>query len=229
MNKSRKYNVAIFDLDDTLVHSDFMNIKRFEEFFKKYNIKLKDVNMVKKQLYSFLMTFEDTFQEQLIVKNQVVDYFANQCSFISKYFLNKTEVFEDIMKSAIDISSMIKDADNVLDYLKQENYKLILLTNWFYDIQYKKLKKAGLDEYFDNVYGIDDSYLKPNIKAYKPIINEYNPNECIMIGDSYKCDVLGAKNTNMGSILINKKNDNENILKQADYVVKDLKDIKNIL
>ena len=50
MKKSRKYNVVIFDLDDTLVCSDYMNVKRFREFFKKYNIKLTDINKIKNQL-----------------------------------------------------------------------------------------------------------------------------------------------------------------------------------
>ena len=133
------------------------------------------------------------------------------------------------MKSAVDVSSMIKDADNVLDYLKQENYKLILLTNWFYEVQYEKLEKAGLDEYFDSVYGIDNSFLKPNIKAYKPILDMYEPGSCVMIGDSFKCDVLGAKNTNMTSILINNGKIDNDIANRADYTVKSLKDIKNIL
>lgn len=228
MKNSRKYNVVIFDLDDTLVYSDYMNINRFKVFFKKYKIKLLDVEKIKKQLYAFLTTFEDTFQNVLINEDQVVDYFAKECSFIYDYNIDKKEVFDDVMKSAVDISSMIKGADILLDYLKKKGYTLFVLTNWFYKVQIEKLKKAKLYEYFDKVYGIDNTYLKPNKKAFEQVLNKYKPDECIMIGDSYKYDVAGAKNMGIDSILINQNaKDEQKIL--ANYYVKKLEEIREIL
>ena len=65
-----------------------------------------------------------------------------------------------------------KISDNVidgvkekLDELKTNNIKISLLTNWFYDCQYERLKRANLVDYFDTIV-TGDMALKPYKKSY---------------------------------------------------------------
>ncbi|MNP66811.1 Pyrimidine 5'-nucleotidase YjjG [compost metagenome] len=102
------------------------------------------------------------------------------------------------------------------------------LTNWFYEIQTNKLKKTNIYDYFEEVYCIDNSYLKPNKNAYKKLLDKYNAQNCYMVGDSFEYDIMGAKNLGISTIWYNKKNKQvyNNI---SDYTVSTLYDIKNIL
>lgn len=93
---------------------------------------------------------------------------------------------------------------NTLDYLKSK-YELVVLTNWFTQYQVKRLKKLGILHYFSNVYGTENIKNKPNKEAFLTAARNYNLNECMMIGDNYEKDVLGALNVGMKAIFYNRK------------------------
>ncbi|MBE5805630.1 MAG: HAD family hydrolase [Clostridiales bacterium] len=91
-----------------------------------------------------------------------------------------------------------------LDYLKSK-YELVVLTNWFENYQIKRLEKTGLLKYFTNVYGTEKIKMKPNKEAFEAASGNYNLNECVMIGDNLKNDIMGALNVGMGAIFYNRK------------------------
>ncbi len=51
--------------------------------------------------------------------------------------------------------------------------------------------------------------MKPFKKNYKKIINMFNKNECIFVGDQFMTDVFGAKKNRLKVIFVNRFNDNE--------------------
>lgn len=228
MKNKRKYDVIIFDIDETLVESDYTNIDRFKRFFINNKIKLEDTEKIKKQLFEFIMTFEQKFQNIYVTNDKILDSFSKCCSFISEYNLDTNKVFDEVMDSAVYVCHMINGADKLLENLKQKGYVIVALTNWLYDIQVKKLKKAGLDKYFSEFYCIDNSYLKPSKYSFNRILSKYKCNDCIMIGDTYEYDIIGAKNVGIDSIWYNVKNIKvENNV--ADYEVNNYNEISCIL
>ena len=100
--------------------------------------------------------------------------------------------------------------------LKKENKEIVLLTNWFKKTQINRLKRKNLLNYFDNIVS-GDIALKPNKESYDLAVLTTPKSECIMIGDDYKNDYLGALNYGINAFLIDEENDINRLLE----VVKD--------
>ncbi len=102
---------------------------------------------------------------------------------------------------------LFKDSKDLLDYLKEENYRTILYSNWFKDVQLAKLESHDLLPYFSDICTIDDYYAKSSVKGWEDVIgstntdiNDYN----IMIGNG--SSDLVPKSLNIPSIIINHTN-----------------------
>lgn len=94
---------------------------------------------------------------------------------------------------------------DTLEYLKDKEYSLAVLTNWYKYSQLKRLENAGILKYFDAVYS-GEIYKKPSKEAYVNACGVYLPEESLMVGDSYKYDYEGALNANLSALLLDKDN-----------------------
>lgn len=88
--------------------------------------------------------------------------------------------------------------------LKNNNIKIVNITDLTTQIQFRKIVYFGLDKYFDYVVtseevGID----KPGIDSFSAALNKlkYNPQDIWMIGDNLYCDIKGANSVGMVSFL----------------------------
>jgi putative hydrolase of the HAD superfamily len=103
--------------------------------------------------------------------------------------------------------NLVTHCNELLDYLKQHNYNIHIITNGFEEIQHIKMKHSGLTNYIDKLITADAA------QAMKPdkIIFDYamkltgakSKTECIMIGDSYEHDIIGAANYGMDQVYYN--------------------------
>ena len=86
--------------------------------------------------------------------------------------------------------------DEVFDVLKdlKKDFTIFLISNLA--SPYKEpVFINGLDTFFDEmIFSSDYGYVKPNQEIFKEveIITKNNPNEILMIGDSFKSDIVGA-------------------------------------
>ena len=118
----------------------------------------------------------------------------------------------------------------ILDYLKNKNYGLHLITNGFIDVQTKKLAHSGLDKYFDEMITSERSDSlkpKPEIFEYAMKATNTTANESIMIGDNQHADIAGALNVGMDAIFVN--HINEPIKIKPSFMITHLKEIESIL
>ena len=75
-------------------------------------------------------------------------------------------------------------------------YKLAIVTNGLKDVQYDRLKAAGLHDFFDNIIiseeiGVQKPRKEFFEKSFQLIGNE-NPEEYMIIGDTYSSDIQGG-------------------------------------
>lgn len=118
----------------------------------------------------------------------------------------------------------------ILNYLKEKNYSLHIITNGFSETQYIKMKHSGLESYFETLIHADHTGYKkpePQIFEYALSTTKSTPESSIMIGDDLFADVLGAKMMGLGNVFYNpcKKEHNEEI----QFEIYDLIELKNIL
>ena len=98
------------------------------------------------------------------------------------------------------------DSGEILERLSA-SYVLGLLTNGAPAIQRAKLQKSGLESYFAHVVVSGDLCIgKPHPATFHRIAELVGtpPAECLMVGDSYEKDVLGARAVGMKALLIDR-------------------------
>jgi len=118
----------------------------------------------------------------------------------------------------------------ILDYLKNKNYRMHLVTNGFEKVQHSKIQLSNLHTYFEEVITSEASNsLKPNkeIFEYAFLKTGASPEESIMIGDNLDADIQGGINAGMDTIFVNHIKAVPHI--QATYEITHLKQLEQIL
>ena len=192
----------VFDLDGTLLTSD-PKLERdyFQSIYGDYGDDLVD------QIPELLDVYENQFPRYDI--QMLSDYMTSKTNF---------EVTPQIVHDWVHILAGVpdtkeEDVHEVLEYLRKKDYSLAVLTNWFGDTQIPRLKKAGLLDYFDEIY-TGDRFLKPHKEAFITAIGDYRPDEAVFIGDSVNRDYIGPRACGMYSILYDKKEQHHKTLKK---------------
>lgn len=107
----------------------------------------------------------------------------------------------------------------------EKGYKNIVLSASKKDLLIEQLKELGVYEYFDDVLGIDNIYASSKLPIGLKFIEDKDPNECVLIGDSghdkYVADQMGIK-----SILVaNGHESKERLLKISNDVYDNIKEV----
>jgi len=117
----------------------------------------------------------------------------------------------------------------ILDYLKQKDYKMHLITNGFESVQFKKIKNSGLQDYFIEVITSEASNsLKPQKEIFEYALKNAKASveKSIMIGDNESADIQGGINMGMDTIFVNHIQVVPTI--PATYTITHLKELETI-
>lgn len=202
----------IFDLDNTLIMWKDEYLNALKETLKKYNIN-EEPNYVN----DFIDNYEDYYDKY--DKQNMLDHINNNIKEkLSMDFMN------DFLEKIGYMSEPNEEVIDTLEYLSKK-YELVVLTNWFKEPQTNRLKNAKIDKYFKEIFGGED-YIKPQKEAFLTAAGNTPLDECIMIGDSYTIDIMGAYNAGIKPIFMNPKNkENKNNFTE----IKTISELKNIL
>ena len=91
----------------------------------------------------------------------------------------------------------------------------------------KALKRVGANRYFHLFYCQKDlGYKKPDPRFFEAVIwnADYKPDECVMIGNMYEKDIVGAKAIGIKTIFFN-ENQLAGQFPQADAIVNHMNEI----
>ena len=224
-----KENIStiFFDLDDTLINSIKAEYNAICEFKKSYSAfsNAKDVdfaktwNRVTLDNYDIYHSGKLTFEELRIKRMR--DLFEIYNVRISEdEAMEKFKEYQTIYeKNWI----LFEDTINVLEKLK-DNFKLAIITNGNKNNQIRKIERTGIKEYFSEfIFSSEVNVSKPDKKIFEIACERTNstPKGCIMIGDRYGTDIIGAVNTGLNAIWINRNNEQENY----EYKINELSEI----
>jgi putative hydrolase of the HAD superfamily len=118
----------------------------------------------------------------------------------------------------------------ILNYLKNKDYKLHLITNGFESVQYKKIENANIAHFFTEVITSEASNsLKPHTDIFEYALRNTKATvaESIMIGDNESADIQGGINIGMDTIFVNHIQAIPTI--PATYTITHLKELETIL
>ncbi len=93
--------------------------------------------------------------------------------------------------------------------LNEKNISIAVVTDNIAEIQFRKLKKLGIDDKFNYLISSEEAGVeKPHPKIFQLALEKVQclPNECLMVGDELKKDVEGAKLLGINAIHAQKGN-----------------------
>lgn len=219
---------VLIDIDDTIFDFEKCSKNSFLKTLEKFNLKFKEED------FSYFNKVNDIlWTKQKLGEINIKEVFIKRDYQMGKYFNLDIEkgLFNDLfVKFLYDEIEMVDGIEDLLLYLS-DKYKIFTASNGIFKMQENRLKKSNLDKYFDNIFVSDKiGFEKPDKKFFQKIMDltKFSNDDLIMIGDSIKSDIIGAKNSKIKSIYFNKE-DKKISDKNFTYQVKNLSEIKKIL
>ena len=217
--------VIVFDLWNTLIPTT-IDWPLVFSLVKKNNSKNKDIDVG-----DFIRRYEKVTQ---IKKYPNFEEFRKDFikGFDGDALLLEQELCE-IFVNRLDKIHFFEDAIFALKKLKKDGYKLALLTNTE-NIAFEKVNSVlNISKYFDYLgLSYEIKALKPDKKMYQSVVNYFKvkESECLMIGDSLRSDITGAKKVGMHQAWINRPGKSYDLAKiTPEFELNTLKDIDKVL
>ena len=186
----------IWDLYGTILDGDFS----MEEKFFKDNLSEEDFLKFNKQRWDLINAYEREYP-------RYNKYLFSHFLSIGSGVMISPELIDKWIDYMININETIHPgAVEVLDYLNNKGIENVIYSNWFTKTQVGRLKKVGLDSYFKEIIA-DEHFMKPSERGFLDTCWPYKPSECVMVGDNYDKDILGARNAGLNAIYYSPKKD----------------------
>ena len=196
-----------FDLDNTLYNQEIFEFEVFESISsmvsKKFHIDKDEYLEELKRLY--YMREKNFFFDKAMI-NSYGKLPINWDIFVKEQVLN---IYRDFIPKNI---SLYDGVNNTLKKLKDENYRLTLITNGNSKIQNNKIVGLNICKYFDLIL-ISDDYKprrrKPDTHMFEEALSFFNihSSQMIYIGDDLNRDKasenIGIKFFNINEINLN--------------------------
>lgn len=196
------YKGLLIDLDHTLynyelVHEGALKVT-MDKFSSQFGLTVEDAHA----LYEYAKKENHKRLNGTASSHNRLIYF--------QMMLEKIGAFD--MKTALELDDfywahyfeLMKPEADALTFLKEVNVPKCLVTDFYIRPQYEKLIQLGMDEWIDHIVTSEEAgHEKPHPYMFMLALHKLGlqPHECLMIGDSYKKDCLGASAMGIDSIL----------------------------
>lgn len=230
-----RYKNLFFDLDDTLWAFSQNARDTFQEMYLKYGY-----DRFFRSFHHFYTLYQQR-NKQLWVEygnGQITKEELNRQRFLYPLQAVGAEDAHLAERFAADFFSVIPNKSGlmphtreVLDYLAPK-YSLYILSNGFQELQCRKMRSAGISDYFKRVVLSDEiGVMKPwpAIFHFAMSATQSQLNESLMIGDSWDNDVAGAAGVGMHQVYFDVQGDGKSASFKPTYRITDLKDLMDFL
>jgi len=178
--------VFAFDFDGVILDSTKLLRENYIHFLKKYGVEPdnEDIEFFYNNTVDQIIKYLNEKYKLNLIKREVEEaFFENEKLFITN-FKN---------------SEHINELKEVLDYLKNKDFKLIVLSHSPYERIIYALKKFNLKDYFDDIIS-DEKILTDKIDYFSNFIYYNKIKEAFLVDDSPKI-CLKALNYNIKPFL----------------------------
>ncbi|WP_066889450.1 YjjG family noncanonical pyrimidine nucleotidase [Clostridium nigeriense] len=226
-----KYEVLLFDADETLF--DFKKSERqaFENSIREFNMDYDENYHLK--IYEEINTgIWLEFEKGLITQEKLkVERFRRLSEKLNVSFDPK-EFAKSYMKHLANASFLYEDSFELIKNLSQ-NYRLAIITNGLTDVQSKRIGQSVIAKYFETIVISEEvKASKPNPEIFEIALSNLNysdKSKILMIGDSLSSDIKGGINFGIDTCWTNFKNLENSTTLKPTYEISTLMDLLKIL
>ena len=230
---TKKYSYLFFDLDNTFwdvkknqqcALNELFDVHKMDRYFDNFTIFYDTFIDINSQLW---LDYRDGLIQRETLRN---DRFSKLLAYAGVTDEKLTLLLSDsYLQITPHYNNLIPHSEEILAHL-YEKYPLGLITNGFNEVQFNKIKYAGIDKYFKSVVTSEFAGVnKPNPEIFRYAMQQagVTPDNSLMIGDDPYNDVFGASESGMDSVYFN--------LQQTEcetpptYEIRSLLELKDIL
>ena len=224
-----KIQHIFFDLDNTLWDHRKNAYLTIKDLFEKEEISLK-FNIDFEEFHSAYHDINERLWEQ-IRDGEIDKEYLRKHRFYDTFNrfgvdnLQLSMYFEEhFLDKILNHNHLVEGAEYILEYLKNKNYKLHIISNGFQEVTERKCILSGIDHYFQTITSADSvGVRKPNPKIFEYSLSLANAskNESILIGDDWIADITGAQNFGIDVIFFDvlKENKSSENLKTIQHLL----------
>lgn len=225
-----KYNLFLFDLDDTLLDFQASEMLSFKQTFSHFGIDSID------EIHQTYKVENNKLWKQ-IEKGEVTKDFLKVERFKRTLKLHKIEIpphqmADYYMEQLPQHVVLIDGAVQVLKHLKQFG-EIGIITNGIEVTQRLRIKNSELKDYIDFLAVSEEcGYAKPDIRFFEFATSRaktFSKEKTIIIGDRIEADILGANNYGIDSCWFNPLNAENLIGAFPTYTVNKLSELVSFL
>ena len=230
----RKYKHLFFDLDHTLWDFDTNAKMSLIDIYKEF------------ELHKKIDGEFDLFYKKYLHHNKIL-WERYQNGFINAEELKWRRMWRTLLEFKVGDEVLSKSLSarfleilptknelfphtvEILNYLKERNYTMHLITNGFEKTQWSKIQNSKIDHYFTHMITSESSNsMKPEKEIFEYALNKANAtvSESIMIGDNQSADIKGGIDAGMDTIFVNHINEESKL--NPTYVVTHLNQLEQI-
>ena len=230
-----KYRHLFFDLDHTLWDFDANAMETLADVYRDLQLQevgIHDFDFFCQQYLHHNAILWDRYHHGLITADDLK--WKRMWRTLLEFKIGNEELARKMSGHFLELLPMKKTlfpyTHEILQYLKQKEYKLHLITNGFEKTQWRKLDNSQLGHYFEEVITSETSNsIKPNkeIFEYALKVTHAALKESIMIGDNLDADIQGALNAGMDAVFVNHVNAELNGINPT-FVIHHLKELEEI-
>lgn len=230
------YKHIFFDLDHTLWDHNTNSRIALEEVYQVFD--LREIGIASTQ--DFYLTFTE-------INHQLWDkYEAGRISqselrhqrfrlIFNELAVKDHDLCDSISESYMEISTkksnLLPHAHETLQYL-QPKYPMHIITNGFDEVQSVKMEAGKITHFFREIITSQNSgYKKPDSRIFEYALKKVGAfaGECLMIGDSFQSDIVGATRAGIDAVFFNPDQRVQEISIKPKYEIRDLSELKKIL
>lgn len=231
----KRYQHLLFDLDHTIWDFEKNSQHVIFELFKQFELK----TLLNVDAEAFFEAFS-LINEKLWLRYR--QGFIRQDELRWKRFFQTLLAFKkpseplarDMSVCYLELlpiqSALMPHAIEMLDYCRDKGYEMHIITNGFEETQMRKMDNSKISHYFKEVITSERSMsLKPHKEIYEFTLKAIGATaeDCLMIGDNYEADIVGAQNMEIDQVYYDPYKNNDK--SAATYSISDLKELTLIL
>jgi len=219
------YKGLLLDLDHTLYDYDTAHKAALNETLEKFAIQY---HLSAHEAHDLYESAKKSNHRQLTLtaaSHSRLFYFQKMLEMLGAFDIKNCLMLDQFYWDAF--YSKIKPEPDAIAFLQEIHLPKCIVTDFTAEPQYKKLIQLGMDEWIDHLVTSEEAgHEKPHPFIFMLALKKLGlrPEECLMIGDSYKKDCLGASSMGIDSIYYKGDLEKEDLSKGI-YVMENFHDI----
>ncbi|MCG7345865.1 YjjG family noncanonical pyrimidine nucleotidase [Sporosarcina sp. ACRSL] len=224
-----KYDVFLFDLDDTLM--DFVETEKnaFTNVFTLHGYPngLVDYRDTYRAISTVL--WEDLEQGRITLAELKTERFKRL--FLEHGLESDAELFGQMYLDHLGKEvHLIDGVASMLQSLK--GARMVVLTNGFKDVQLARIAASGLADTFEAIFTSEEiGFQKPQPEIFEHVFNQLqikDKSRVLMVGDSLSSDIRGGNNFGIDTCWYNPKQKENTGVARPTYEIQDWKEFQMI-